>query len=264
MLAKRTPDITGAQAAAYRVTKRFGFLHPAEMPLEDVAMDRGVIVVPGVLEGSEARLVRKGERGIIRVKAGVQQSGRWRFSVTHELGHWEQHKGTQWFVCSAKDLRDYEKSPEEAEANTFAAELLMPTFLLRDRCGKAFPSLSLVKSIADEFHVSLTSAAIRMTHLTNQESVLVLSASRCVDWWITKSRRFGVWMQVGQRLSEESLAFHAFNGEQVDDEVAEHPADVWFPHRHEGTDFTVSEQSMKLGGYDAVLSILTIGDGGLA
>lgn len=230
------------------------------MSLEDVAMDRGVVVIPGGLEGSEARLVRKAGRGIIRVKAGAHQTGRWRFSVTHELGHWEQHKGTQWFACSAKDLRDYEKSPEEAEANTFAAEFLMPTFMLRERCEKAFPSLSLVKGIAAEFKVSLTSAAIRMMHLTKQESVLVLSESKCVDWWIVKSQRVGVWLQAGQCLSEESLAFHAFDGERVDDEVVEHGADVWFPHRYEGIDFAVSEQSMKLGGYNSVLTILNIGD----
>ena len=157
-------------------------------------------------------------------------------------------------------MRDYEKSPEEAEANTFAAEFLMPTHLLRDRCGKTAPSLALVKEISDEFKVSLTAAAIRILHLTKHESVLVLSQSKTVDWWIVKSERPGVWLERGQRLSDESLACHAFDGERVEIEVAEHHADVWFPHRYEGTEFTVSEQSMKLGGFNAVLTLLMIGD----
>ena len=37
----------------------------------------------------------------------------------------KKHNGS---VCSSANLRDYQKSPQEAEANTFAAELLMPTY----------------------------------------------------------------------------------------------------------------------------------------
>lgn len=260
MTPTRKPDFNKAKAAAFRLSKRFGFLHPAEITLEDVAMDCGVIVIPGGLDGCEARLVRKDKRGVIRVKANSQQIGRQRFSITHELGHWEQHQGTQWFACSAADLRDYEKSPEEAEANTFAAEFLMPTHLLRERCERTSPSLALVKAVAEEFKVSLTSAAIRIMQLTKQESVLVLSQSKCVDWWIVKNCRSGVWLEKGQRLSDESLAYHAFDGEHVEDEIAEHYADVWFPRRYEGIEFSVSEQSMKLGGFNSVLTLLTIGD----
>lgn len=256
----RKPEFLKAQTAAYRLSKRFGFLHPAEMPLEDVAMDCGVVVIPGGLSGCEARLVRKGKRGVIRVRASAEQTGRQRFSITHELGHWEQHQGTQWFACSATNLRDYQKSPEEAEANTFAAEFLMPTRLLRERCGTAGPSLALVKAISDEFKVSLTSAAIRTIHLTKQEAVLLISTNKTVEWYIVKSDRPGVWLEKGARLSDETLAFHAFDGERVEDEVAEHNADVWFPHRFEGTEFSVSEQSMKLGSFNSVLTLLTVGD----
>ena len=130
--ALRQPDLNRAKAAAFKLSKRYGFLHPAQMTLEDIAWDRGVVIAPGSLDGSEARLVRKGKRGIIRVRAGAGEVGRRRFGIAHELGHWEQHEESQWLACSAADLRDYKKSPEEAEANTFAAELLMPEGVCRD------------------------------------------------------------------------------------------------------------------------------------
>ena len=92
------------------------------------------------------------------------------------------------------------------EANTFAPELLMPTCHVRERCEKSTPSLEPVKSIADEFWVSLTAARIRMLHLTKQECVLVASKARRVSWWIPKCDRFGVWLRKGTELSPPPIA----------------------------------------------------------
>ena len=260
MIPARQADLARARAAAYQLGKRYGFQHPAQVPVEDIAMDRGAVVMPGGLQGSEARLVRKGSRGIIRVRAGMSEPGRRRFSIAHELGHWELHATSQWFACSAANLRDYRQSPEEAEANTFAAELLMPTYLLRERCEKEMPSLALVKSIADDFCVSLTAAGIRLLHFTKQECVLVASKGRKIAWWIPQTERFGVWLRKDQPLSEMSLAWHAFDNTVDSNEIDEILTDAWFPDRHNGVEFDVSEQSMKLGDYDAVLTLLTLSD----
>lgn len=258
--ALRQPDLNRAKAAAFKLTKRYGFLHPAQMTLEDIAWDRGVAIAPGSLDGSEARLVRKGKRGIIRVRACDGEMGRRRFGIAHELGHWEQHQESQWLACSAADLRDYKKSPEEAEANTFAAELLMPTFHVRERCEKSSPSLQLAKAIAEEFQVSLTAAGIRVVHLTKQECILVASKDRKVSWWISKADRFGVWLRQGQSLSQDSLAWHAFDNSVREDEVEDVPTDAWFPNRPNGAEFEVSEQSTLLPRYGVVLTLLTLGD----
>lgn len=256
----RTADLARAKAAAFQLTKRYGFLHPAKLKLEDIAWDRGVIVSTGKLDGSEARLIRKGKHGVIRIRADETELGRRRYSIGHELGHWELHKESQWLACSSEDLRDYKTSPLEAEANTFAAELLMPTCHVRERCEKSSPSLELVKSIADEFQVSLTAAGIRMIHLTRQECILVASKDRCVSWWVPKGDRFGVWLRKGMNLSQQSLAWHAPDGSVSETEIEEVPVDAWFPHRPNDVDFEVSEQSIFLRKYGTVLTILTIGD----
>jgi|SRR6202162_1588331 len=256
----RKPDFASAEGAAFRISKQYGFLHPAEIRLEDLAWDRGVTVSNGLLIGSEGRLIRKGDRGMIRVRASENQLGRRRFSIAHELGHWELHEETQWIICSSENLRDYKTSPLEAEANTFAAELLMPGHLVRERCEKSTPSLELLKSIADEFRVSLTAAGIRLLHFTRQECILVASRDRIISWWIPKTDRFGVWLRRGDSLSEQSLAYHAFDGSVGADEVEDVPTDAWFPNRPAGIEFGVSEQSMFLPRFGVVLTLLTLGD----
>ena len=44
-------------------------------------------------------------------------------------------------------MMDYQKSPREIEANTFAAEFLLPTILFRPLCVNKAPSLELVEEL---------------------------------------------------------------------------------------------------------------------
>lgn len=254
------PNLIRAQGAAWKLTKKFGFKHPREICLEDIAMERNVLVASGSIEGCEARLTRKGKYGIIRVRAAVNETGRRRFSISHELGHWEQHDSSQWYACSASDLRDYKTNPIEVEANTFAAELLMPTAMMRPRCEKPAPTLQLSKDIAGEFDVSLTAASIRLLHLTRHECVLVASKNRQISWWIPKTDRFGVWLRKGQTILPESLAWHAAIEDANEEVVEVVPADAWFPNRPSNTEFVVCEQSMLLRNYNTVLTLLTFED----
>jgi hypothetical protein len=61
--------------------------------------------------------------------------GRRRFTVGHELGHWCMHRsgaGAIW--CRSTSVSEDDRGafpPEEAEANFFAAALLMPARLVR-------------------------------------------------------------------------------------------------------------------------------------
>ena len=89
---------------------------------------------------------------------------RQRFSIGHELGHFlissHQPRTGEKFSCSREDLKladaaqlDRHKRIE-AEANRFAAELLMPASKLRPRFKSSEPDLSDVVRLANEFAVS--------------------------------------------------------------------------------------------------------------
>lgn len=92
-------------------------------------------------------------RGEIWVNA--EDARRWpprrRFTISHELGHWELHRsGQQTLFCRAGhvDPADLDAAPDaprpprpltEEEADVFAAALLMPAHLIashRRRCGE--------------------------------------------------------------------------------------------------------------------------------
>lgn len=85
-------------------------------------------------------------RGEIWVNAdeACEWPGRRRFTICHELGHWELHRtGQESLFCRAATVAPEESTAESAttkppvpiteeEANAFAAALLMPARLIRD------------------------------------------------------------------------------------------------------------------------------------
>jgi len=113
-------------------------LHVCEF--DDLA---GVPGAPPLIEGqslSGLLLEREREIWVDRAEAREWPTRR-RFTISHELGHWEMHRtgfgGTEIF-CRAAVVEPPEESTErpplpetEAEANAFAAALLMPPDLMR-------------------------------------------------------------------------------------------------------------------------------------
>jgi Zn-dependent peptidase ImmA (M78 family) len=96
---------------------------------------------------------------------------RQRFTIAHELGHHELHQGT--FVNSTTRLNlRAEGHPanwrEEAEANAFAAELLMPEEHVFGpahhfvQCNPHTSEARLIEKLAADFQVSSQAMAIRL------------------------------------------------------------------------------------------------------
>lgn len=107
--------------------------------------------VPGGISGDWISGLLLPARGEIWVNA--EDARRWpprrRFTICHELGHWELHRtGQQTLFCRAgyvdpeegggPGLATVARPPAEEEADVFAAALLMPRHLLgpqRDECA---------------------------------------------------------------------------------------------------------------------------------
>lgn len=257
---KRAGNVIRAQGCATKLIEEYGFRRPAEIDLEALIIDRGVEVRRGQLRGCEARLVRIGERGIIRVRDSLHGSPRSRFTLSHELGHWEMHRETQAFICTKAQLRDYKADMKEAEANTFASELLMPSFMVRPVIHSNEPTLRTVKLIADEFNVSLTVAAIRLLLESKHECFLVMSKHRYVEWWMAGSDRFGLWMDSKQPLGTDTLAYYLSDGSEEAPEPEMVPTEAWFRHLDSPERIEISEDSLPLGNTGSVLTILILVD----
>lgn len=123
-------------------------------------------------------LFREGERTIIGVNASHPKT-RQRFTIAHELGHMMMHDERhpihvdRRFPVRRRDVRSSQAVDlEEMEANSFAAELLMPTAMLeRDLEGKVpdYEDDELTRWFANRYKVSLQAMAIRLATLQFQD-----------------------------------------------------------------------------------------------
>lgn len=233
---------------------------PGPTPVEDIAMDKGVLCLEARLTGCLARLVRKGNRGIVRTHNAIREEGRKRFAISHELGHWFLHENeSQFFICTGEDMRDYKGSPMEVEANLFASELLMPTALFRPLAENADPRLTKVRDLAELFNTSLTATGMRFVEMNRHECVLVLSNNGVVSWSKQQGSRSGLRIEKGMRLHQESLAAQAVNAaDEFGPEVV--PADAWITHNAYERQLEVTEQSWRLLNYNVVLTLLVVAD----
>jgi hypothetical protein len=249
---------TQAKGAAWRLTQEYFLDTPGPVPVEDIAMDKGVLCLEAPLTGCLARLVRKGKQGIIRTHIGIREEGRKRFAIAHELGHWFLHESeSQFFICTGENMRDYKGSPMEVEANLFASELLMPTGLFRPLAEGAEPRLATVRKLAGMFNTSLTATGMKFVDLNRHECILVLSTDGVVTWSKQKGNRSGLRIEKGMKLHPESLAAYALEpAAELGPEVV--PAQAWITDNWYERELEVTEQSWKLENYDVVLSLLVV------
>lgn len=158
------------------------------VPIEELAHQLDIAKIQTLTtDGFEGGLITDENRtfGAILVKEGVHRKRR-RFTIGHELGHFlnVHHKPAEkdQFLCDRAAMRQWDMKTQqkaqkmEAEANRFAALLLMPPPLLRPIIdGKRYPSLQTVLELHEHFDVSKEAAA-RAYAEYNAESIAVVIA----------------------------------------------------------------------------------------
>src|SRR6266498_2992977 len=110
----------------------------APVPVEQIAVAEGAQVVRSPSSGQESGfLLRDGHRTLIGLNSR-DTDRRQRFTIAHELGHLQLHKGRPLIVDHSvrvnkrDDISSAATDREEIEANAFAAALLMPQTLIMD------------------------------------------------------------------------------------------------------------------------------------
>lgn len=139
---------------------------PQNFPIEDICRQLDIeSIEERSLTSFEAMLLMDENKawGAIVLAEGRMRE-RQRFSIAHELGHFliPTHKGHSGdgFSCSLADLRvgdtrEHDRRQRiEAEANRFAAHLLMPPTRIRSALTLRQPDLREIVRLAGEFGVS--------------------------------------------------------------------------------------------------------------
>jgi hypothetical protein len=259
------PNRMIATAEATRIWQLYGFEAVKDLVLGDLALAMGVVVLEGPLDSAVARLIRKGKRGLIRVRSGIPEYGRKRFAVAHELGHWVLHeKLSQLWACTEDDmLAAYKGSPPEVEANSFAAELLMPERLFGQTIEGTRPKAPLISNLASDFQCSLTATAIRYVELSDDYCALVVSENGRVRWWrASTAMRPHFRLDANSLLPPLSIAATIHRGRVAP--VAPQPLDigVWVQEDDDAdgeTEFhekTILEHAIHIERYGQIISLL--------
>lgn len=163
---------------------------PAEMgppvDVEKIARLLGVAEISRIdTQGFEGTLVTDPEKnsGAIALKLSSPLE-RQRFTIAHEIGHFVIPTHGREAQCSLSAMRMPGKiGNKEAEANLFAATLLMPASMIRQDMRKwREPDLPKIVDLAGRYVVSKEAMARRVMDLTDNACAVVFSHSGTVSY----------------------------------------------------------------------------------
>jgi Zn-dependent peptidase ImmA (M78 family) len=176
-------------SAAEKLLQSYGICRPDQIDLEAIAFDRGAIVTYKKLEGCDARIVGNGKKAIIAVSTRSTPE-RQRFSIGHELGHWEEDwRGGGGFLCAQDDIRDTGVSVEakketETRANRFASELVLPSYMFNPACLRQPLTLDTCLRLSKEFRASVSATAIKLIKAASYPGMITCYSRTGREWYV--------------------------------------------------------------------------------
>ena len=238
---------------------QFGISDPSDLDVEAIAMDGGVEVEYQALNGCEATLVGFGDRAIATIKPSAIR-GRERFSIAHELGHWNLHRGKS-FRCRVEDPDDNLTSDvtREKEADAFAAHLLMPAALFQPAVkAMGSPGFREIDDLAQRFETSLLATSIRLADINTLPVILACYTTNGRRWYKAASDVPRRWFLRG-KLDDDSFAYDLLaHGKQAAG-GRKQPAEVWFEN-DDAEDYEVHEHCLPSKSGEALVLIYLTGN----
>lgn len=249
-----------ARIAARKLLGSFDVSEPEDICLRDFTGWRGLLVDEKPIHGSEGRLLTRGKRGIIAVNAHISETGKRRFVIAHELGHFELHREVDPYeMCSDRAFRDWHRNrPHEAEANQFAAELLMPKDLFGRHAGGTLPRLEVVGDLATRFRTTLMATLYRYVELDLAPCAIIYSESGTIQWSnCSDSLPFG-YVPWGNEVSRDSGAGEFFAEGTTSSAPERTPVEAWFADDGLDTSVPCWEHCQPMPQYEGALSAIWV------
>ncbi len=182
---------------ARRVHEQIGSL-TGPVPVGEIARALDIVeICVDQFDGFEGMLLTDPVRSRGAILANTKFGpNRARFTIAHELGHFllERHVLTdeEGFRCRSADMREERKDNrhrrQEAEANSFAAELLCPASLANKMLSDD-PNLRDAPRMRDALEISIEAAVRRMIDLRQEPLAAVWSKDGQVRY-THRNRRF--------------------------------------------------------------------------
>jgi len=245
---------------AIKVLNECGLQDLTSFSLDDLVFGRGAMLQYETIEGAEGRIVFNGDDAIITVNASIENTGKRRFVLAHELGHFEMHKNVlPAFADNDKTLNDWHtKGEHELEANDFAKELLMPEKSFKPLCQGKF-SMDMVKTLSSTFQTSLTATLLRYRDLGSSPIGIIYVEKGIVKWAHFTSDFRLQFIPNNSKVPVNTVAYDFFfNRIPLSDEPEKVYAIDWFAEDfniEHHKDWSFYEQCIRVKS-DAILSCL--------
>lgn len=162
------------ESLTFEILTKFG-ISELPIPIKKIAKKRGVQIKPYKFEDDVSGLLLIKDRVSTIGYNPLESAVRQRFTIAHELGHYELHRKESGLFVDKKfkvHFRDPVSSSgidnKEREANAFAAAILMPKHLLVREIRESDFDLadeSFLKNIAKKFNVSIQAMSYRIANL---------------------------------------------------------------------------------------------------
>jgi hypothetical protein len=241
----------------------------ATLPVDPFALaaSRDITVEgkPETHEGVSGMLLRHGNNFGIIYGTHVPGEGFQRFSVSHELGHYFLDGHIDQLLQSGVHISRagfVTADPYELEADHFAAGLLMPETPFRKEMEKHEPGLAAIEALAARCTTSRTATAIRYAELTRAAVAVIVSTGGIVDYCFMsdamKTLPKLAWLRKGTSLPVGTASARLADSPDQVRAGATVTGEVDLRDWLGGiTMATVSEETVGLGGYGKVLTVLS-------
>jgi len=205
------------------------------------------------------------------VSCGERDSGRARFTLAHELGHFfiDEHHRALASGEAPSHAYSADRPSElriEREADCFASALLMPAEAFVRELVRSSGGLQAVMDIASTFRVSCQSAARRYVRCSERPCAMVMFRTGATPWWQISPALLDAGITGLLRSDRPVVRGSATDQAQNDTGTgkireATSTASYWFWNISDGTsrDVIIREQAIRLGTY-GVLTLLEMAD----
>jgi Zn-dependent peptidase ImmA (M78 family) len=219
--------MTPGQRAEARIAE-LGIRDPKDLDVEAIAFDAGVSVRYAPLIGCEATLVGLGSRAIATIRESPVR-GRERFSIGHELAHWELHRGRS-FRCGVEDptLNLESNVALEREADEFSSHLLMPKLLFNPVVREyRWPTIAQIHELAETFQCSQSATLIRLAKVDTLPVIVACYSLEKRLWYCAAPHVPRRW-RLKSKLDVDSFAHELLAKGTSTAVPRKQSADAWF------------------------------------
>lgn len=222
---------TNPIGAARELHASLGWTQPSDFTLDEIAGSLGILVKDVPIQGSDGRILIKGETAVVSIDNSITHVGRRNFILGHEIGHFILHKNASTLFSDTNlTLSEwYKKGLHEQQANEFASELLMPEHFYQSKVKGKKLSISLIKDISDYFQTSRLAAFLRYVSLGDFPTMVIFMEDGMVKWKKNSNDFPFKYLPLGSKVPAWTVAGEYFTKGSLESEPEKVDAIEWFP-----------------------------------